>query len=142
MPVIGVLYDAQKTLGSDEAVAVTTSEILNRDLVAARIVEDCAYPVICNGDIVLMEEIKEMSQTVMENLEGRIVALTARTGGESFGYLKRLGQQVADGVRIYENIGLNGQAVCVADGDLAVAGRLPCLERLWRVHGFLRPWGT
>ena len=63
---------------------------------------------ICNGDIVLMEEIKEMSQTVMENLEGRIVALTARNGGESFGYLKRLGQQVSDGVRIYENIGLNG----------------------------------
>ena len=38
-PVIGVLYDAQKILGSDEAVAVTSSEMLNRDLVAARIVE-------------------------------------------------------------------------------------------------------
>ena len=141
MPVIGVLYDAQTIPSPDEAVAVKSSEILDRKLVAARIVEDSAYPVICNGDMVLMEEIEEMSQATMENLEGRIVALTARNGGESFGYLKRLGQRIGDGIRIYENIGLNGQAVCVADGESVATGKLPCLERLWRVHGFLRPIG-
>lgn len=142
MPVVGVLYDAQTIPGPDEAVAVNSSNILDRKLVAARIVEDSAYPVICNGDMVLMEEIEEMSQTTMENLEGRIVAVTARNGGESFGYLKRLGQEIADGIRIYENIGLNGQAVCVAEGESACAERLPRLERLWRVHGFFRLTGN
>ena len=139
MPIIGVLYDSQSTRGPDEAVAVTSSEILDRKLLAARIVEDSAYPVICNGDMVLMEEVEEMSHAAMENLEGLIVAVTARSGGESFGYLKRMGQQIGDGIRIYENIGLNGQAVCIAEGESAATGRLSWLERLWRVHGFLRP---
>ena len=142
MPVIGVLYDAQTIPGPDEAVAVNSSEILDRKLVAARIVEDSAYPVICNGDMVLMEEIEEVSQTTMENLEGRIVAVTAGNGGECFGYLKRLGQQIGDGIRIYENIGLNGEAVCVAERESAGAESLPRLERLWRVHGFFRLTGN
>ena len=139
MPIIGVLYDAKRTPGPDEAVAVDSSEILSRKLVAARIVEDSAYPVIRNGDMVLMEEIEELSRATVENLDGRIVALTARSGSESFGYLKRMGREIGDGIRIYENIGLNGQAVCVAERQSAATDRLPLLDRLWRVHGFLRP---
>ena len=139
MPVIGVLYDAQSIPGPDEAAAVDSTEILSRKLAAAHIVEDSAYPVIRNNDIVLMEEIEELSHTTVERLEGRIVALTARSGADSFGYLKRLGQNLGDGLRIYENIGLNGQAVCVAEHQSAATGNVPWLERLWRVHGFLRP---
>ncbi len=138
MPIIGVLYDDQTAPGPDEAVAVDGSEILSRKLVAAHIVEDSAYPVIRNGDVVLMEEVEEMSHAVVESLEGRIVALTARNGADSFGYLKRLGHEVGDGLRIYENIGLNGKAVCVAERQSAATGEVPWLERLWRVHGFLR----
>ena len=142
MPIIGVLYDAQGMTGPDEAVSVRSTEILTRKLVAARIVEDSAYPVIRNGDMVLMEEIVEMPHSTMRKLEGRIVAMTARSGGECFGYLKRLGQEVDHGIRIYENIGLNGQALCVAENESAATGRLPRLDRLWRVHGFLRPTGN
>lgn len=139
MPIVGVLYDTQTAPGPDEAVAVDATEILSRKLAAAHIVEDSAYPVIQNGDIVLMEEIEVLSRAMVENLAGRIVALTARSGADSFGYLKRLGQDVGEGIRIYENIGLNGQAVCIAERQSAATGDVPWLERLWRVHGFLRP---
>ncbi len=139
MPIIGVLYDTQTIPGPDEAVAVESTDILSRKLAAAHIIEDSAYPVIQNGDIVLVEQIEDLSRTTLQTLEGRIVALTASSGADSFGYLKRLGQNLGDGLRIYENIGLNGQAVCVAERQSAAAGDVLCLERLWRVHGFLRP---
>ena len=139
MPIIGVLYDVRTIPGPDEAVPVDSTEILSRKLAAAHIVEDSAYPVIRNGDMVLIEEIEELSRTTVQSLEGRIVALTARSGADSFGYLKRLGSNLGDGLRIYENIGLNGQAVCVAERDSAATAATPLLERLWRVHGYLRP---
>ena len=139
MPIIGVLYDAQTIESQDEAAAVDSTEILSRKLGVARIVEDSAYPVISNGDMVFVEEIQDLSRVTIDKLEGRIVAVTARSSGESFGYLKRLGKEIDNGIRIYENIGLNGQAVCIAERESLAFGRLPRLERLWRVHGFLRP---
>ncbi|MDE0149743.1 MAG: ATP-binding protein [Rhodospirillaceae bacterium] len=138
MPIIGVLYDTRTVVGRDEAVVVESSDTLTRNLAVARIVEDSAYPVIRNGDLVLIEEIGNISRSEMDKLEERIVAVTARSDGESFGYLKRLGQEIGNGVRIYENIGLNGQAVPIAESELLSGGRIHCLERLWRVHGFLR----
>lgn len=116
--------------------AVASSEILSRTLAVAHIVEDSAYPVVRDGDMLIVEAITDLSAAAMHKLEGRIVALTARNGNESFGYLKRLGQEVSPGNRVYENIGLNGQAVCVSTGS-GTAVRL-VLERLWRVHGVLR----
>lgn len=136
MPIIGILYDAQKPAGQDEAIAVPSSDILSRTLAVAHIVEDSAYPVVRDGDIVIVEAITDMSAATVNKLEGRIVALTARNGSESFGYLKRLGQEIREGTRIYENIGLNGQAVCISVGSAKAAGLV--LERLWRVHGVLR----
>lgn len=136
MPVIGILYDAQKPGGQDEAVAVPSSDILSRTLTIARIVEDSAYPVVRDGDMVILEAITDISAASMSRLEGRIVALTARNGSESFGYLKRLGPEASPGNRVYENIGLNGQAVCVSMGSTPMAGLV--LEQLWRVHGVLR----
>lgn len=137
MPIIGVLYDAQKPGGPDEAVAVPSSDILLRNLAVAHIVEDSAYPIIRDRDMVLVEAITEISTATMNKLEGRIVALTARYGDESFGYLKRLGYEIHEGTRIYENIGLNGKAVCISDSP-ADGARL-VIDRLWRVHGVLRP---
>lgn len=136
MPIIGILYDAQKPDGQDEAVAVPSSDILSRKLAVAHIVEDSAYPVVRDGDMVIVEAITDISAATMNMLEGRIVALTARNGSESFGYLKRLGQELHEGTRIYENIGLNGQAVCISVGPAKAVGLM--LERLWRVHGVLR----
>jgi hypothetical protein len=139
MPVIGILYDAQKPGGQDEAVAVPSSDILSRTLAIAHIVEDSAYPVVRDGDMVIVEAITDISAASMSKLEGRIVALTAQNGSESFGYLKRLGPEASPGNRVYENIGLNGQAVCVSMGSATTAGLV--LERLWRVHGVLRSSG-
>ncbi|MCR9137174.1 MAG: AAA family ATPase [Alphaproteobacteria bacterium] len=136
MPVIGILYDAQKPGGQDEAAAVQSSDVLSRTLAVAHIVEDSAYPIVRDGDMVILEAITNHSEAAMNKLEGRIVALTARSGSESFGYLKRLGLEVSPGNRVYENIGLNGQAVCVSTGSATASGLV--LERLWRVHGVLR----
>lgn len=138
MPIIGVLYDLQKPVGQDEAVAVFTSEILSRKLAVAHIVEDSAYPVVRDGDMVIVEAISDLSDATMNKLEGRIVALTARSGSESFGYLKRVGQDIGEGTRIYENIGLNGQAVCASVSPSSTSRLV--LERLWRVHGVLRSY--
>lgn len=136
MPIIGILYDSQKPAGQDEAVAVASSDILSRGLAVAHIVEDSAYPVVRDGDMVIVEAINDISAVHMNKLEGRIVALTARTGSESFGYLKRLGPEISVGTRIYENIGLNGQAVCISAAPANTSQLI--LERLWRVHGVLR----
>ena len=136
MPVIGILYDAQKPTGKEEAALVATSDVLSRTLAVANIVEDSAYPVVRDGDRVILEAITDLSAAAMTKLEGRIVALTAGNGNECFGYLKRLGLEVSPGNRIYENIGLNGQAVCVSTGSGTAFGLV--LERLWRVHGVLR----
>jgi len=86
--------------------------------------------------MVMLEEIDDISPTTMSTLEGRIVALTLRDGHESFGYLKRLGHENRDGTRIYENIGLNGQTLCIPSSS--EDANHSALERLWRVHGVLR----
>ncbi|TSD85712.1 S24 family peptidase [Mycobacterium sp. KBS0706] len=138
LPIIGILYDAQDPPGRDEAVAVETTDILSRKLVAAHIVEDSAYPVIRNGDVVLIETSDDLSPAKLAALEGRIVAITARSNGESFGYLKRLGQSISDNIRVFENIGLNGHAIGVSLNPSATRPGIPLLERLWRVHGVLR----
>ncbi|GAA3109941.1 AAA family ATPase [Rhizobium viscosum] len=136
MPIVGVLFEALRFAGQEEALPVNSSDILSRRLMLARIVEDSAYPIVRDGDMVIIESVGDTSPAAMGKLEGRIVAVTARSGSESFGYLKRVGSEIYDGARIYENIGLNGQAVCITAGSTASRGLI--LERLWRVHGVLR----
>lgn len=138
LPIIGVLYDSQKIPGKDEAIAIEATEILTRQLVAAEVSEDSAYPVINNGDIVLMEETEKLTPEKFETLRGRIIAMTARNGSESFSYLKRLGQELGDGRYICENIGTTGTSVCVALNESCARGNELWLDRLWRVHGFIR----
>lgn len=138
MPIIGVLYDSQNNPGKDEAIAIETSAILSRELVAAVVAEDSAYPVINSGDLVLLEETVQLTPEKLEALKGRIVALAGRSGSDSFGYLKRLGQELGGGRYICENIGSFGTTLCVAINESFAIGNEPWLDRLWRVHGFIR----
>lgn len=138
LPIVGVLYDSQKMPGFDEAVEVDGSDILTRKLVAAKIVEDSAYPVIENADTVLLEEVADISPTKLNSLYGKIVAITSSQGSESFGYLKRIGSDLRDGRYIFENVGSNGSTIYVATQQYKGNGNTLLLEKLWQVHGFFR----
>jgi hypothetical protein len=137
MPIVGILYDQVTAEGREEAVAVQNSALLGRLRHAARVVDNSAYPIIRNGDVVLIERVEDIPLDV---LEGRIVAALAASAGERFGFLKRMGQEVEPGLRIFENIGLEGRSVCIATGtESPTSGpESLTLERLWRVYGVLR----
>jgi len=105
LPVIGVLYDQESFAGKDEVVATHGSSLLERDLAAARVTDDSAYPVIRSGDLVLMESVANPDADALARLEDRIVVAVTESGSETFGYLKRLGAQTAPGIRILENVG-------------------------------------
>ena len=139
MPIVGVLYDAVSRDGQGDAVAIEASPALLRATVAARVIDDSAFPIIRNGDTVLLEEISDLLPGSLSALEGRIVAALGTDSGESFGYLKRLGQEPGPGLRLLENIGLTGSAVCMwTSSDGAASPGHLSLEKLWRVHGILR----
>ena len=138
LPVIGVLYDQERFAGKDEVVATHGSKLLERNLVAARVRDDSAYPVIRNGDLVLMESVANLDADALARLEDQIVVAVTGSGSESFAYLKRLGELASPGIRILENVGWKGSAVPVATSkDTASAGIQP-LQMLWCVHGTLR----
>ncbi len=138
MPIVGVLYDvAPRPGGRDEAIPVDRSDILSRRLQAARVVDDSAHPVIRDGDVVLMERVDGLRREQITLLEGWIVAVAAAGAGGSFGFLKRMGQEVAPGLRIFENIGLNGSSVCIGMSDDTKNAELQA-GALWRVQGVLR----
>jgi SOS-response transcriptional repressor LexA len=140
MPVVGILYDRIEADGREEAVAVPTSTVLERLRYAARVVDSSAHPIIRDGDVVLIEPVEDLAHASFAALEGRIVAALATGAGETFGFLKRMGQEAEPGLRIFENIGLNGTSVCIAtysNGKNSNAESL-MLEGLWRVHGVLR----
>lgn len=138
LPVIGVLYDQQTFAGKDEVVATSGSRLLERDLVAARVTDDSAYPVIRGGDLVLMESVANLDAEALTHLEDRIVVVVAGNGSESFSYLKRIGGQVTPGIRILENVGLKGSALPIAMSEDTAPADVLFLQKLWRVHGTLR----
>ena len=111
--------------------------LLGRLREAARVIDNSAYPIIRSGDVVMIEGVEGVALDV---LEGRIVAVLAASAAERFGFLKRMGQEVEPGLRILENIGLEGRSVCIAtDADSQRSGpESLTLERLWRVHVVLR----
>jgi hypothetical protein len=123
--------------GSEEAILVPDSALLRRLRHAARVVDNSAYPVIRNGDVVLIEGTEDVA---LDTLEGRIVAVLTASADERFGFLKRMGQEVGRGLRIFENIGLEGRSVCIATSSQVqtVGPESLTLEKLWRVHGVLR----
>lgn len=138
LPVVGVLYDQGSFEGKEEACLIDSSRILDSKLVAARVTDDSAYPVIRNGDIVLLEEVNSLSADDIARLEDRIVVATTGGTADSFAYLKRLGGEVSPGVRILENVGMKGNALAISLSEGFAAGDIPVLQALWRVHGALR----
>ena len=138
LPVIGVLYDQEHFAGKDEVTAIQGSRLLERDLVATRVMDDSAYPVIRSGDLVLMEAVANLDADEIDRLEDRIVVAVTGSGSEGYAYLKRLGGQAATGIRILENVGWKGSALTVATGEDAASWGIPPLQMLWRVHGTLR----
>ena len=82
LPVIGVLYDQGSFSGKEEAIAIEGSRLLERDLVAARVTDDSAYPVIRSGDLVLMEAVANLGADELGRLEDRIVVAVTGSGTE------------------------------------------------------------
>ena len=138
LPVIGVLYEQERFTGTEEAIAIQGTKVLERELVAARVMDHSAYPVIRNGDLVLMEAVANLDAEEIDRLEDRIVVALAGNGGDSFAYLKRLGEQTITDIRILENVGWKGSALTVATSERAASFGIPPLQMLWRVHGTLR----
>lgn len=138
LPIVGVLYDQGTFEGKEEACPIDASKLLDRKLVAARVTDDSAYPVIRSGDIVLLEEAKSLSADDIARLEDRIVVATTSGTADSFAYLKRLGGEVSPGLRILENVGMKGSALAISLGEGFAAGNVPVLQALWRVIGTLR----
>ena len=138
MPIIGVLYEQERFWRqTGEACPVNFCKLLERKLVAARVADDSAYPVIRSGDIVLLEAVN-MESGEISSLEDRIVVATAGGPGESFAYLKRLGGEISSGVRILENVGVKGSALAVCTNLESASTGVHLLQALWRVHGTVR----
>ena len=109
MPIVGVLYDQVMAEEPRRGCrGEQNSALLGRLRYAGRVIDSSAYPVIRNGDAVLIEQIENVG---LDALEGRIMAALAASAGERFGFLKRMGQEVEPGLRIFENIGLEGRSV-------------------------------
>ena len=139
MPIVGVLYDEAPMLDSrNEAVLVEHSSIISHQLVAAHVIDDSAHPVIRDGDIVLMEAVDDLVREAISTLEGWIVAVEVAGDSGSFGFLKRIGNEVSPSLRIFESIGLNGNSLCIATGAGPTHAALR-LQKLARVQGVLRP---
>jgi hypothetical protein len=140
MPVVGVLYDTLGQGGAGEAIVVENCSLLSKRLFAARIVDDSAYPVIRNGDRVLLEDMIVSSNAALEAMKHDMVAFEASRNGESFAYLKRVGAAISGSMRIFENVGIIGDAlpVQVSDPVIEIKGETLQLRKMWRVHGVLR----
>ena len=138
LPIIGVLYEQERFEGNEEATEVASSRLLQRNLVAARVTDDSAHPIIRNGDFVLLEAVDNLDGNQIALLEDRLVVAVLGSGSDRFAFLKRLGALAAPGVRILENIGLKGNALSVALNDEGISSNVPPLQMLWRVHGTLR----
>lgn len=140
LPIVGVFYDNVSLNGGYEAHTADGCSILDRPLLAARIIEDSGYPVVRNGDLVLLEETPIPTEAVLDRMKGDMVAFVASQRGEQFAYLKRIGSSIpGSGVRIFENVGTFGDSLAVscAGGE---SDSVDCLQMqsMWCVHGVIR----
>jgi hypothetical protein len=87
-----------------------------------------------------LEDMANPSSSEFNALKGEIVAFLASRIGDTFAYLKRVGDEISPGMQIFENVGLNGSslAVSVSDGAEESENDVLKLRRVWRVHGVLR----
>lgn len=140
LPIIGVLYDKLGRCGDDEGSPVSTCRLLERNLLVARIIDDSAYPVVRNGDFVLLENISALNLRGLKGMYGEMVAILASQHGESYAYLKRVGDVIGDALMIFNNIGSTGNAlpILVSEPTAIVTSELLKLEKIWQVHGVIR----
>lgn len=140
LPIVGIFYGNTPREGDQEARCVDTCSILDKPLLAARIIEDSGYPVVRNGDLVLLESVELSSESLLDPMKGDVVAIMAAQHGEQFAYLKRVGSSIqGTGLRIFENVGTFGDSLAVSCSD-GNYGAIDCLQlqSMWRVHGVIR----
>ncbi|ENJ5501630.1 AAA family ATPase [Pseudomonas aeruginosa] len=140
LPIVGVLYDSVSRAGGQEARSVESCSVLDRQLLAARIIEDSGYPVVRSGDLVLLEQMDLPSGATLDRMKGDMVAFVASQRGEQFAYLKRVGSSIqGSSLRIFENVGTFGDSLAVScsGGDSSAADHLE-MQSMWRVHGVIR----
>jgi hypothetical protein len=140
MPIVGILYDDVPRAGTDEAQQIDASRILEKSLVAARVADDSGYPVVRNGDVVLLEAMDHPDDAKLDRLKGEMVAFVAARHGEQFAYLKRIGASIQGSLRLFENVGTYGNSLAVLSSGptIDVKGETLTLQRIWHVHGVLR----
>ncbi|ASL43723.1 DNA replication and repair protein RecF [Burkholderia sp. AD24] len=136
LPIVGILYESVPRAGSGEAHPVNSSSVLHKSLFAARITEDSGYPVVRNGDLVLLEKIEIPDDSVFDDMKGGMVAFVASQNGEQFAYLKRVGSSIQGGLRIFENVGTFGDSLAVCCHKAEIGGLE--MQSLWRVYGVIR----
>lgn len=140
LPIVGIFYGNATRDGDQEARCVDACSVLDKPLLGARIIEDSGYPVVRNGDLVLLEPVPLPGDSPLEIMKGDVVALVAAQHGEHFAYLKRVGSTIqGTGLRIFENVGTFGDSLAVACSD-GTHSAIDCLQlqSLWRVHGVIR----
>ncbi|MDS0793277.1 ATP-binding protein [Burkholderia pseudomultivorans] len=139
LPIVGILYENAPRAGAGEAQSVDQCSVLDKPLVAARITEDSGYPVVRNGDLVLMEHIPIPDSPALDRMKGDMVTFVASCRGEQFAYLKRVGPAIQGNLRIFENVGTFGDSLAVScHGTDEVLHSGLEMQRMWRVHGVIR----
>lgn len=141
LPIVGVLYESVPRAGANEARSVGSCSILDKPLVAARIIEDSGYPVVRNGDLVLLEWMQQIpTDAELDRMKGDMVAFVASQRGEQFAYLKHIGSSIhGSSLRIFENVGTFGDSLAVSCLE-AEDNSVDCLKMhsMWRVHAVIR----
>lgn len=140
LPIVGIFYGNATRDGDQEARCIDACSVLEKLLLGARIIEDSGYPVVRNGDLVLLESVQLSAELPLELMKGEIVALVASQHGEQFAYLKRVGSSIqGTGLRIFENVGTFGDSLVVScsEGSHSFIDCLQ-LQSMWRVHGVIR----
>lgn len=140
LPIVGVFYGSATRNGDQEARCIDSCSVLDKQFLGARIIDDSGYPVVRNGDLVLLEPVQMSAECSLDLMKGDVVALVAAQHGEQFAYLKRVGSSIqGTGLRIFENVGTFGDSLAVScsEGSDNAIGCLQ-LQSMWRVHGVIR----
>jgi|GEM_PF-1487049 len=141
LPIVGIFYDSAPCAGSNEACLVESCVVLDKARIAARIIEDSGYPVVRNGDLVLLEKIQTPTGAMLNRMKGHMVAFVASRHGEQYAYLKRIGSSIQGNLRLFENVGTFGDSLavfCSEEGHDGNAGDVLTLQSMWCVHGVIR----
>jgi hypothetical protein len=140
--ITGVVFDAaiRDRSSSGEVVPLETSSVLSQVKAVAKVVGDSAFPVVRDGQHVLVGDPVDFES--VSSLIGRIVAVVAEgdTGAsERHGFLKRLGKPMPGmkGIYYLENVGQAGEGEYVQFPGRGVerVAAIPAVVKCWKVLG-------